>query len=141
MGEISQLKPEESGAMQLNHVGIAVADLQAADRFMTEVLGLDRVDGPPDPSQTAAMYRCGAIEIQLVQDAERLAGAPVGRLEHIAIDVEDLTALEARLCAAGAELQYEEPVVWGDSQRFRTQFTRETGGSLGVKFQLTERLG
>jgi len=125
--------------MRLNHVGIVVADLAAADVFMTEVLGLERAARRPEPSLKAAFYSCGPIDIQLVQDEERLGSSPVGRLEHIAIDVPDLAALEARLQEAGAELQYEEAKEYGDPPRFKTQFTKEAAGSLGVMFQLTER--
>ena len=125
--------------MRLNHVGIVVPDLEAAERFMTEVLGLERAKRRPEPNLKAAFFACGDVEIQLVQDEERLGATPDGRLEHIAIDVDDLDALEARLRESGAEMAYPEPKEYGDPPHFKTQFTRETAGSLGVMFQLTER--
>jgi catechol 2,3-dioxygenase-like lactoylglutathione lyase family enzyme len=127
--------------MRMNHVGIVVADLEAAVTFMTSVLGLERSARQPEPNLRAAFFDCGPIQIQLVEDSERLGAAPVGRLEHIAIDVDDLDALQDRMRRAGVELEYDEPKVYGDPPRFRTQFTAERDGSLGVKFQLTERFG
>ncbi len=125
--------------MKLNHIGIVVADLEQAKRFMTDVMGLEPADRSPEPNLKAAFFKCGALDIQLVQDEERLGSSPVGRLEHIAIDVPDLDALEERLKAADAELLYDEAKVYGDPPRFKTQFTKESAGSLGVMFQLTER--
>ena len=125
--------------MRLNHIGIVVADLAAAERFMTDVMGLERAPRSPEPNLKAAFFRCGALDIQLVQDDARLGSSPVGRLEHIAIDVDDLDALEERLQASGAELLYDEAKVYGDPPRFKTQFTKESPGSFGVMFQLTER--
>ncbi len=124
---------------RLNHVGIAVADIQAADWFLVNVLGLERSSRTPDATIKAAFYKCGPVDIQLVEDAERMKPATIGRIDHMAIDVDDLDELIERLRANGAEFKHETPELDGPPVTKRTQMTLETPGSLGVVFQLTDR--
>src|SRR2546429_9465504 len=96
---------------RVHHIGVAVADLERASAVLRERFGLTlvREHRAPDGSSAADFYRCGEIEIELLEfrDEERraafLGGAELGRLEHVAIEVEDLDTTLAALAALGVQ--------------------------------------
>lgn len=88
------------------HVALNVTDLDRADRFYGELLGLPRADRPL--SFPGLWYQVGEFQIHLIQSA---AVAPSGEAEkwgrnpHLALAVDDLAGVKARLQAAGCPLQ------------------------------------
>ena len=67
--------------------------------------------------------------------AERLGDGNVGRLEHIAIEVDDVEVVREELRRAGVEMQTDRPMPTAQS---RSYFTRpETSG--GVVYQFLDR--
>ena len=101
----------------LDHIGIAVDDLQAALGFYTDALGLE-VDATEDvPSQgvRAHFVRVGSASLELLEaTAEE---SPIRRfvsrrgpgLHHITLRVDDIAAALARLKSRGIRLVDETP--------------------------------
>jgi methylmalonyl-CoA/ethylmalonyl-CoA epimerase len=124
---------------RVDHVGIVVRDLDFAESFLRAVFGLERAGIEPSPGVRAVFYQAGDITIQLVEDERRLGEAPIARLEHICMDVDDIDEVMAASARFGAGFAWEEPVVHGGG-RMRAQFITENGG-LGVVFQLNDSRG
>ncbi len=102
----------------IDHIGIAVHDIQAAARLYTDGLGLslDHIEDVTAQGVRAASISVGESTIELL---EPLGGqSPIaGFLEkrgegihHISLRVADIRAAMAALKAQGARLLQEEPV-------------------------------
>jgi hypothetical protein len=74
--------------------------------------------------------------VQICEDPARLAGAEFGRLDHIAIQVDDLEDTTKRLAEQGVQMVWDPPVT---VQQYGTNFTTDHGG-VGVQFQLSDEL-
>jgi methylmalonyl-CoA/ethylmalonyl-CoA epimerase len=126
---------------RIDHVGVVVEDLSAARRFLDEVLGFtfDRSLSVPGRLE-AAFYKCGDASVELIEvtdpaEREQRLGKATARIEHIAVQVEDLNRAFDQLLAAGVQATTAAPVVGGP---LRSYFTRpET--SNGVIFQIFDR--
>jgi methylmalonyl-CoA epimerase len=101
----------------LEHVGIAVEDLESALAFYRDALGLE-VDVPEDvPSQgvRASHIQVGTPALELIEATR--PDSPIARfidrrgpgLHHVTLRVEDLRAALARLEAKGVRLVDREP--------------------------------
>jgi catechol 2,3-dioxygenase-like lactoylglutathione lyase family enzyme len=129
---------------RIHHVGIAVADLASARRFLEGALGfrLETSYSAPEGSVEAGFFSlAGGVQVELFQlgdpeaRARRLGEGNVGRLEHIAIEVDDVELARDELRSAGVEMQGDRPAL---SKMARSYFTRpETTG--GVVYQLLDR--
>lgn len=102
---------------ELDHVGIAVDDLDAALEFYAGALGLEVEASEDVPSQgvRAHFVRVGSAALELLEaTAEE---SPVRRfvdrrgagLHHVTLRVDDLAAVLARLKARGVRLVDETP--------------------------------
>ena len=101
----------------IDHVGIAVSDLQESLRFFHEALGLE-VDAPEDvPSQRvrAHFLQAGEAAVELVEPtaddspiAKYIAKRGPG-LHHLALRVDDIVAALAELKGRGVRLIDETP--------------------------------
>jgi catechol 2,3-dioxygenase-like lactoylglutathione lyase family enzyme len=123
----------------VDHVGVMVADLEAAGRFLGETLGLElaREGDVPSLDVRTRFYSCGPITIEVFQPndpavAEReLSGAPA-KVEHIAIRVESLPDALAGLSEQGVRYLHEEPLVTGPNLSAYT----DPATSAGMMLQL-----
>jgi methylmalonyl-CoA/ethylmalonyl-CoA epimerase len=130
---------------RIDHVGIVVADLQAAGRLLTQVLGMElvRTLEVPERQLHAAFYRCGETNVELIQldDPEARAsrlGAGPARIEHLAIEVDgSLDDAASRLAASGVEMNSAQPMRAGPSASYWSK--PETTG--GVMLQFLEYVG
>ena len=127
---------------RIDHVGVVVEDLSAARRFLGDVLGFtfDRSLSIPGRLE-AEFFRCGDASVELIEVTEvneriRRLGDSTARIEHIAVEVDDLGETFERLRAAGVLATTSAPVASGP---LRSYFTRpET--SNGVIFQVFDRV-
>lgn len=104
---------------RLDHFGIEVGDLGRAERFYTEVLGLNVVNRFGDHQ---VLLECGGQNLALfsvarkpVSLAERQAriGHPLGKGHHaFIVSRDDFNAAPERLAAEGVECA--QPIDWGD---------------------------
>jgi methylmalonyl-CoA epimerase len=105
------------GTRGIHHVGIAVADLDAAVEAYQRLFGaeLEHREIVPDQGVEAASLRVGAGRIELL--ASLGPDTPVGKflanrgpgMHHVAFEVDDVAAELERLAAGGAELIDERP--------------------------------
>jgi len=103
---------------KLNHVAIAVPDLESAAKRYRETLGAD-VGAPqhlPDHGVTVVFVELGNTRIELMQPlgpsspiAKFLERKPTGGVHHLCYEVADIHAAIAALTASGAR-------VLGDGQ-------------------------
>jgi methylmalonyl-CoA/ethylmalonyl-CoA epimerase len=105
------------GVKGLDHVAIAVKDLEAAVKYYVEVLGFapPELEEVPDQQVRTAIFGHGLGRIELICPTAPDTG--VARflerrgegLHHVCIEVEDLRAALASLKAQGAQLIDQEP--------------------------------
>ncbi len=102
---------------RLDHIGIAVADLDAALRFYRDALGLE-VEAPEEvASQRVRAHFIPAGEVALELLEATAPDSPIARyvekrgpgLHHITLRVDDIEAALARLKARGVRLIDERP--------------------------------
>ncbi len=128
---------------RVNHIGIIVNDLAEVQRWLTEVFGLSvsRSVDLPEARIHGEFYPCGDIDIEVIEvgDPEarrrRLGDGKLARIEHIAVEVDDLVASLARLISLGARTTTPEPRRIGNSLHAWT--VEETTG--GISYQLIEQ--
>src|ERR1043165_6844287 len=104
---------------RLDHVGVVVDDLEEAKRFLGEVLQLP-LDREIDLSDTVgvltAFYRCGDVDIDLLQPVtddvrrQRLGEGVKARIEHIALELDDIRASMETLRRQGVQGATPKPV-------------------------------
>ena len=133
---------------RLDHVGVIVADIVAARRFLEDVIGLElkREHHSTEARLDAAFlgFDSGPDSGALVEVVElgdpaargrRLGPDAVARIEHIAIEVDDVEAVREELRARGIEMQSDSPSITGTA---RSYFTRpET--TCGIILQFLDR--
>jgi catechol 2,3-dioxygenase-like lactoylglutathione lyase family enzyme len=96
---------------RIDHIGVVVDDLATARRFL-ESLGLKHVRdlAVPERGLHASFYGCGDVAIELIQaddpeaNRERLQGERMARIEHIAIEVDDIQGTLDELSGRGIEV-------------------------------------
>jgi len=102
---------------KIEHLGIAVPDLDAAAAFFRDVLGLrfEGFEDLPDRHLRIAVFDLSGVRLELLQPASPDAAISSfvertgGGLHHLALTVDDVAAELARLSAAGVELIDREP--------------------------------
>ncbi|MCC5897469.1 MAG: VOC family protein [Phormidium sp. BM_Day4_Bin.17] len=91
---------------EYRHTAILVSDLDRADGFYGEVLGLTRVERPLNFPGT--WYQIGAMQLHLIvseSPSRDLASEKWGRNPHVAFGIDDLDDTLTRLEAAGCPVQ------------------------------------
>ncbi len=126
---------------RIDHVGVIVDNLESASRFLTDVLGFEEDRKITIPGRlNAAFFRGGDFCIELVEivdaaERERRLGSGVARIEHLALEVEDVTDAIGRLREKGVVTTIPAAAIAGP---FRSFFTRpET--THGVTYQIFDR--
>ena len=127
----------------LNHIAIAVTDMDAALTFYCDVLGLhlDRIEEVKEEKSRVAFLPLGASEIELVQPtaddtgvAKWLAKHGPG-MHHIAIQVADIVAAMERLKTHQVELINLEPRRKSDGTLYAFIHPRSAFGVLIELYQ------
>ena len=131
------------GIVALDHVGMAVADLDLAVRFHTEVLGLVLVhrevnehQGVAEAMLAAEDGQPGGAEVQLLGALDE--GSAIARfldrsgpgLQHLAYRVSDVDAACAALRARGVRLLYDQPEAGTRGSRINFVHPKDAGGVL-----------
>jgi len=95
----------------MDHVGILVSDFEGAKQFLAGALKLTltRESNDPDRGIATAYFGCGSTEIELIElrevEARRLRlGAAVAKIEHIALEVDDLAVTLDELFNDGVQI-------------------------------------
>jgi glyoxylase I family protein len=99
--------------MRIQHVGLVVSDLDRSRRFYSDALGLEEVPRPSNFVFDGAWFRFGGTELHLLSGAHATGGAGQrdpgsgvdrGMTHHLALEVDDLDGVCARLAEHGVEL-------------------------------------
>lgn len=133
-------------AVGIDHVAIAVQDLEESIRFYTSVLGFElterrRTEGK-QTAMISAVLKAGPVTVVLLQGTS--PDSQVSKfvehfgpgVQHIAIGVEDLPALAEELKGEGME--FDTSVI--RSPGLLQIFSHRDGGS-GMMFEFIERKG
>ncbi len=130
---------------KISHIAIVVPDLEEAMGFWVDTLGLrlQHVEYVPDQGVDVAFLPSGESEIELLEPVEPDSG--VARymhkrgpgIHHICFEVEDITAVLARMRAAGVPLINEEPTIGTGGKKIAFIHPRGTGGVLVELYELT----
>jgi methylmalonyl-CoA/ethylmalonyl-CoA epimerase len=130
------------GLLGIDHVGIAVADLDAAIAFHTATLGLEITHREVNPDQGVEEVMLVPIggdrsaQVQLV--AALTEDSAVGRflqrrgpgLHHLAYRVSDLPLVSRVLYEFGVPLIYDSPRAGTRGSRINFVHPKDTGGTL-----------
>jgi methylmalonyl-CoA/ethylmalonyl-CoA epimerase len=129
---------------RVDHVGIAVKNLDAAIRFYETVLGMqcDGIEEVADQKVRAAFFRCGTVKIELLESTS--AGGPLAKfiekrgegLHHIAYRVDDLRAALRDAESQGIRLIDREPRRGAGGMRIAFLHPKSAYGTL---IELCER--
>jgi catechol 2,3-dioxygenase-like lactoylglutathione lyase family enzyme len=89
------------------HTAILVTDLERAEQFYSQVLGLEKVNRTL--KYPGAWYQLGEIQVHLIVDTDFVPTwqnpQTWGRNPHLALAVKDLAAAKAHLNQHGCEMQ------------------------------------
>lgn len=112
---------EARGALmlgRLNHVAIAVPDLEKAGKLYAETLGavVSRPQALPEHGVTVLFVDLGNAKVELLEPlgesspiAAFLEKNPAGGMHHVCYEVDDIIAARDRLRAAGVRVLGGEP--------------------------------
>lgn len=130
--------------LKVDHVGIAVKDLEQAKKFYTEVLGM-KVMGEETVEQQkvkVCFIPCGDSEVELLESTS--PDGPIAKfiekngegMQHIALRVDNIEAAIADLKAKGVRMIDETPRYGAGGASIAFVHPKATGGIL---LELSER--
>lgn len=102
---------QNNNVLGVNHIGVNVADFDAAMKFYTEQMGFRKAfivnDASGRPTQGYIhVSRNTFIEIRPVRGNE-----PAGTITHVGIEVDDIRAVLARLAKNGVKVEEPRPGI------------------------------
>ena len=123
---------------KIEHIGIAVKDLEAANRTYAALLGVENYKTETVESEgvDTSFFKVGESKIELL--AATHEESPIAKfigkrgegIHHIAFEVEDIRAEMARLKAEGFVLLNEEPKKGADNKIVAFLHPRSSNGVL-----------
>ncbi|MGE5589920.1 MAG: methylmalonyl-CoA epimerase [Bacillota bacterium] len=130
--------PTGNAGLKLDHIGVAVANLEAALRPYREALGLapERVEEVPGEGVRAAFFTLGETELELLEPLDAsgpIAGFLAKRgegIHHLAVAVPNVEAAMERARAAGLRLLSEDPRPGAGGTRVCFVHPKDLGGVL-----------
>lgn len=130
---------------KINHVAIAVPDLEGSLTFWRDAMGLvvDHIEQVPSQKSQVAFMPCGDSEVELVNPTATDTGLAKfiaekgGGLHHLCFQVDDIEAMLADLKAKGVRLINETPEVL-PGRKMAFVHPKSTGGVLVELYQLTQ---
>ena len=122
----------------IDHIAIAVSDLEEALEFWRDTLGLKLTHREEVSSQQVdtAFFEIGASKIELVEPTTEDSGIARfvkkngSTLHHIALEVEDLSSMLVNLKSKGLHLLNDVPVDGAGGKRAIFIHPDSTGGVL-----------
>lgn len=132
--------------IRIEHIGIAVKNLGAAEALYTKLLGEAPYMREEVESEgvITSFFRCGPNKIELLESAR--PDGPIAKaiekrgegIHHIAFEVSDIRAEMARLKAEGFTLLNEEPKRGADNKLVCFVHPKSAGG---VLVELCQEIG
>lgn len=126
--------------MRLDHIGIAVADIDAADKLLARLLGREAYKRETVTAQhvVTSFFDAGAEGAKIEFVAPEGESGPIQKfiekrgpgIHHLAFEVDDIKAEMCRLADDGFELLQEEPTLGADNKLVCFLHPRSTNGVL-----------
>ena len=134
-----------SKVIKINHVAIAVPDLDASMHFWKDVLGLelDHIENVPSQKSEVAFFPLGDSEIELVHPTEDDTGVSKflekrgPGIHHICFEVEDIASTLEMMKEKGTRLINEAPLEL-PGRKMAFVHPQSTGGVLVELYEVTE---
>ncbi len=131
---------------RIDHIGIAVQDINDALAFFRDALGLklERVESAEEGRTDIAFLPIGASDVELVKPTDTDSGlakflAKRGEgIHHICLQVDDIEAALARLKEHGAQLIDEQPRENAHGQKYAFVHPKSAHGVLIELYQKTK---
>jgi methylmalonyl-CoA/ethylmalonyl-CoA epimerase len=128
---------------RIDHIAIAVSDIEAGKTFWHDILGLPLAHAGRVEAEgvDVAFLPVGASALELLQPYEmngvqKFIDKRGPGIHHVCFEVDDIAAMLARLRAAGIPLINEEPVAADDGKLYAFVHPKGTGGVLVELYQL-----
>ncbi len=129
---------------KINHVGIAVSNLDAAVKLYSEVLGLkvSGIETIEEQKVKSAMIPIGESKIELMESTD--PEGPIGKfiakrgegIHHISLEADDIEKMLAKLSNAGIELIDKKPRIGAGGSKIAFVHPK---GMRGVLLELTSK--
>jgi methylmalonyl-CoA/ethylmalonyl-CoA epimerase len=123
---------------KIEHIGIAVADLEKSNELFTRLLGIEhyKTESVEGEGVETSFFQVGDTKVELLQASR--PDSPIAKylekksegVHHIAFDVEDIHAEIKRLKEAGFEILNETPKQGADNKIVVFLHPRSTNGVL-----------
>ena len=130
--------------LKVDHIGIAVKDLEQAKKFYTEFLGMKALGEEVVEEQKVKVcfIPCGDSEIELLESTS--PDGPIAKhiekkgegIQHIALRVDNIEAAIADLMAKGVRMIDEKPRYGAGGAKIAFVHPKSTGGIL---LEISER--
>jgi methylmalonyl-CoA/ethylmalonyl-CoA epimerase len=124
--------------MKIEHLGIAVHDLDQATELYTALLGTPpyKTEEVPSEGVTTVFFQTGESKVELLKATKE--DSPIANfirqrgegIHHVAFRVDDIRAEMARLKALGFKLLHDEPKQGADQKLICFLHPKSTGGVL-----------
>ncbi|MCX8024253.1 MAG: methylmalonyl-CoA epimerase [Thermanaerothrix sp.] len=129
---------------KINHIAIAVPDIDTALSFWQDALGLtvDHIEDVPSQQATVVFIPIGDSEVELVKPTSddtgvaRFIAERGGGMHHLCFEVDDIQEMLTRLKEKGIRLINESPLEL-PGRKMAFIHPKSTGGVLVELYQLT----
>ena len=129
---------------KINHVAIAVSDVDASLAFWRDALGLavDHVEDVPSQKATVVFIPVGESEVELVRPTSEDTGVAKflaergGGMHHLCFEVDDIEGMLADLRAKGVRLINETPLEL-PGRKMAFIHPKSSGGVLVELYEIT----
>jgi methylmalonyl-CoA/ethylmalonyl-CoA epimerase len=130
---------------KVNHIAVAVADIDEALKFWRDAMGIDlhHVEDVPSQKAKVAFLPVGDTEVELVQPTSEDSGVAKfvaekgGGMHHLCFEVDDCAATMQELKEKGVRLLNEEPNVL-PGRKMAFIHPKSTGGVLVELYEITK---
>ena len=128
----------EMSVKKLEHIGIAVKDLAAAEALFTKLLGCEPYKRETVESEhvITSFFQVGDVKIELLaasNDQSTIANFIEKRgegLHHLAFEVDDIKSSLTKKSQEGFQLIHQEPKDGADNKQIAFLHPQSTGGVL-----------
>jgi len=131
---------------KINHVAIAVPEVDAALTFWRDAMGLavDHIEDVPSQKATVVFIPVGESEVELVRPTSDDTGVAKflaergGGMHHLCFEVDDIDGMLTQLKEKGVRLINETPLDL-PGRRMAFVHPKSTGGVLAELYEVTKK--
>lgn len=131
--------------IKINHIGIAVADIDESLKFWRDALGIElsHIEDVPSQKARVAFLPVGESEVELVNPTTEDSGVARfiaergGGMHHLCIEVDDIEGVIANLKEKGVRMIDEEPKAL-PGRKMAFVHPKSAGGVLVELYQITQ---